>query len=112
VADYICTVCGWEGPLKRRKRGSKGVEFFLWTVLLVPGPFYSLWRRIGVEKACPNCKIPKLAKLNSVAGVLAQRKFDIELGIIKSKAQENKMVEQHVAPAFESKNKPVDPEQW
>lgn len=53
--DYICTSCDYVGPQALVKPGSRLVEVLLWTVLLVPGPFYSIWRIMGKHYACPKC---------------------------------------------------------
>ena len=53
--DYICTRCNYVGQRKKVKPGSTAVEVFLWAVLLVPGPFYSIWRILRKVYACPQC---------------------------------------------------------
>ncbi len=115
---YICTHCGWEGDRKRIKRGSKTVEILLWTVLLIPGPFYSIWRRVGgVSKQCPHCNLPTLAKPNTDAALIARRKFDVELGIIpRTPKKEEKKDELssfgNERPAQPVNKKPVNPDEW
>lgn len=125
MATLICTNCGYEGKGTRQMRGSKGIEMFLWTVLLFPGPFYSLWRRSGVSQDCPNCHMPVLVKLKSDVGWLTKRKFDMELGLIAPKKVEEAVpvVEVKETPAAEPEpepepkapilpKKPVDPDAW
>jgi len=53
---YVCADCNYVGPRVKVKPGSKGIELFLWLVLLVPGPFYSLWRILARKNGCPQCK--------------------------------------------------------
>lgn len=116
MADYICTQCGWEGERKRIKRGSKTVETLIWSVLMLPGPIYSYWRRSGRSKDCPNCGLPMLVKLNSDEGWLARRKFDLELGIMpapKIKQPDAVQAFGNEKPAGEpAHKKPVNPDEW
>lgn len=116
MATYICTYCGWEGERKKRLRGSKMISNILWWVFLIPGPFYSIWRHTGVQKECPNCGLPMLVKLSSDEGYIAQRKFDIELGLapIKQKETTSDSLTQfgNTQPPAATPRKPVDPEQW
>ena len=82
MTEFICTACGWEGNRRRLKRGSKAVEIMIWSILFFPGPLYSIWRRIGVDKHCPNCHMPSLVRTTSDVGRMMQRKLDVELGLI------------------------------
>lgn len=72
----ICTHCGYEGEGKRILRGSRSVEWFLWIVLLIPGPFYSLWRRFPSVRQCPHCQGKRMVSLKTTEGILAQRYFE------------------------------------
>ena len=118
MATYICTHCGWEGERKKRLRGSKMVSNLLWWTLLIPGPIYSMWRHSGRQKECPHCSLPMLVKISSDAGQLAQRKFDVELGLIKPVKKEPPTKDPlqsfgNERPQAEViRKKPVDPEQW
>lgn len=66
--DYICPECGHIGHGARRIRGSAAIERLLWYTLLVPGPFYSWWRRTGKRVACPGCGGENLVPLDSTLG--------------------------------------------
>jgi hypothetical protein len=66
--NKICLECGHIGHPKRLKRGSMGMEIMIWSVLLIPGPFYSIWRRTGPERGCASCKSQDLIPETSLAG--------------------------------------------
>lgn len=51
------------------------MEWFLWLVLLVPGPFYSLWRRVGNKYGCGFCKGDLLLPLYSRGGQEMMQQF-------------------------------------
>jgi hypothetical protein len=120
MAEYICKVCGYEGKGRKCKRGSGKAEFWIWALVLIPGPFYSIWRRVGIKRECSHCNVPTLVKLNSEQGQLARRKMDIELGLIQVKKPEEKKVEEtkpvvafgNDRPAERVTKKPVNPEEW
>lgn len=115
MAEYICIRCGWEGERRKILRGSKIVSKIMWWGLLIPGPFYSIWRHSGRSNDCPMCNLPSLRKTRSDEGIIAQRKFDIELGLITiAKEQETNPADSfgNDKPAVERIRKPVDPEQW
>lgn len=117
MAECICTICGYEGKPRKTKRGSKGMEVFIWAVLLVPGPVYSLYRRVALPKICPNCKANSMVSLRSDAGKLALHKMQIELGEIEIKKPEP--FGQDTPELFEQDRErqnipkqPVDPDAW
>ena len=116
MATYICTHCGWEGERKKMIRGSKTLEVIIWSTVLIPGPFYSLWRRSGYRKECPHCGLPMLVKVTSDAGKLARHRFDLELGIVptkKEKKPDDVNAFGNDQPAGEPvKRKPVNPDEW
>ena len=100
-------------------RGSKMVEMLIWSILVVPGPIYSFWRRTGRSTQCPHCHFPVLVKLDSADGMIARRKFDVELGLIKPEPKEKKNEETNInnfgnqRPAEPpAPKKPVDPDAW
>lgn len=69
MADYICTSCGYQGKKKAILPGSGTTELVLWIVFLIPGPFYSIWRRIiGRKWGCPQCGNQAMVPLDSLAG--------------------------------------------
>jgi hypothetical protein len=88
----------------------------IWTLVLIPGPFYSLYRRVGLQRECTHCGLPTVVNIKSDAGFLAKRKIDIELGAIQiPKPEEKKAVEgfgnERPSEKKETK-KPVNPDQW
>lgn len=122
MAHYICSICGYDGAAKKIKRGSVKVEWFLWLVLMVPGPFYSLYRRVALPRNCPNCGVDRMVKLGSDAGEILQRKFDAELGLLPVSDPVKRasilpepvllrMPEDEVMKS-QSPKRPVDPDQW
>lgn len=115
MTTFICRHCGYEGEAKRQKRGSRGVEVFLWSMFLIPGPLYSFWRMTGRSKECPNCDRIGFVKSSSDEGWVIKKKFEKELGKVEVKKPE---------PQFESfgrqssqieevkTKRPVDPDQF
>ncbi len=57
-----CAACGHVGRPIRVARGSSEVEVLLWLCLIVPGIFYSMWRRKGAE-VCAMCGRARLTPL-------------------------------------------------
>lgn len=92
------------------------MELFIWAALFFPGPFYSMWRRLGTDDRCPHCGIPGLVKLNSDAGWMARRTFDAELGLIVPKEEKTpdalRAFGNEKPAEMPKRNTPVDPEQW
>lgn len=96
------------------------MEILIWSTVLIPGPFYSIWRRTGVQTSCPHCNLPTLVKMNSDRGQIARRKFDLQLGLIPD--QPPKLPEAEDVNAFGRnqqaeqvrplRTKPIDPDQW
>lgn len=109
-------MCGYEGRPRKTKRGSKGMEVFIWTILLVPGPLYSLWRRVGLPKQCPNCGAFKMVSTESDAGQIKQRQMDAELGLTIKRQSEPVAAsasDHFPAPQRSSEPRtPIDPDQW
>lgn len=68
MVDYICTGCGYVGQPKVFLRGSKGVEIALWALLLLPGPFYSFYRRCGARRICSHCNTEPMLSTKSLEG--------------------------------------------
>lgn len=115
MVESICLVCGYEGRPRKTKRGSKGMEIFIWTVLLIPGPIYSMWRRMGLPKKCPNCQMDKMVSVNSDAGVIKQQQMDAELGLIKPRAQAPVVMSDKshsVMTEDTSRKRNIDPDAW
>lgn len=84
----------------------------LWAVLLIPGPFYSIWRRVGVSRNCTLCSLPMVSR-DSNAGKLAIQKMNAELGMIAPSAKDDiKVSFGNEKPAEPKVKKPVDPDAW
>ncbi len=66
--NLVCTECEFIGPPKMVKRGSAGMEWFLWLTLLIPGPFYSFWRIMNKKRICAKCNGTILVTLDSRLG--------------------------------------------
>ena len=77
--ERICPTCGYEGVGKRELRGSRGVEQFIWLVLLVPGPFYSVYRRVPAIRRCTHCGGSKMISLRSDKGKIFRFEFEKEM---------------------------------
>ena len=88
----------------------------IWTMVLIPGPFYSFYRRIGLKRECTHCNLPHVVNIKSDAGFIAKRKIDIELGVVEIL----KVVPKNVVESFgndrltekKETKKPVNPEEW
>lgn len=79
MADYICTKCDYVGERKRRKPGSTAIEIFLWVALLIPGPFYTIWRILGKRMACPKCGTTKMVPVKAKEDELSQEELAKEV---------------------------------
>ena len=51
----ICGDCKAVLEVETGKRGSAFIEFFLWLTLVIPGIFYSMWRKRKPKKTCDYC---------------------------------------------------------
>ena len=116
---YICTICGYEGLPRKLKRGSAKMEWMIYGTLLVPGPLYSLYRRLGLPKVCPNCKADRMVKLSSDAGQIAQRQMDLKFGLLPERKKpdvalvEKKPELSPKPPKPEEKvDRQIDPDAW
>lgn len=52
---HICTTCGTESGLNRRRRGNGFLELVLWLALIVPGIMYTSWRNMEDVTFCGVC---------------------------------------------------------
>ncbi len=116
MADFICYACANEGAGRKIKRGSGKTEFWIYVLLLVPGPLYSIWRRIGLKRVCTQCGMQTVVKTTSDQGQIAKKRLDVELGLVQAKKpEEQKPVEgfgnERPAEKVITK-KPVNPEEW
>lgn len=61
-----CTRCGSDGAPETFTPGSLAVEIALWLFLLVPGVFYTLWRRsVGRYTGCAVCRAKETVPLSA-----------------------------------------------
>jgi hypothetical protein len=51
----ICGDCKATFEVETGKRGSAIIEAFLWSTLVIPGIFYSMWRKTKPKKYCDYC---------------------------------------------------------
>lgn len=122
MPKHICSSCGYDGTGKKTPRGSKGIEIALWTTLLLPGPIYSLWRRVNLPVQCPNCGKYSMVKYHSDAGWVIRKRIEVELNAPSpAKAREPQAetagVETQVslsppAEVVRVPKAPIDPEAW
>ncbi len=117
MAESICLVCGYEGKPRKIKRGTRGMEIFIWTVLLIPGPIYSVWRRVGLPRICLNCKMDKMVSINSDAGMIKQQQMDAEMGLILPRAQASVVMSDKshsvvALPENTTDKRTIDPDVW
>jgi hypothetical protein len=55
IKQLFCGDCKATFEFKEGKRGSTFLEIFLWSTLIIPGFFYSLWRKPKTKKFCDYC---------------------------------------------------------
>jgi ribosomal protein S27E len=55
VAEHYCTACHAYFA-RPAMRGNGWIELILYFCYFIPGVIYSVWRRGGNAKTCPNCK--------------------------------------------------------
>ncbi len=66
--EYICNDCHHIGHGLMKRKGSAWMEFLIWSVLLIPGPIYSLWRYNTRHLVCPKCNGFNLIGLDTLRG--------------------------------------------
>jgi len=79
VSSYICSTCGYYGRVNRTLKGSSKTEWLIWILLILPGPFYSFWRRAGAIRTCPNCKKATILSTKSLEGFELLKKQEEDL---------------------------------
>lgn len=55
MTKFICGDCNSVLEFDEKPRGSKIIEIILWSTLVIPGFFYSLWRKGKKGKICYYC---------------------------------------------------------
>ena len=55
MEKYICGDCNSVLEFEKTKRGSRIIEMILWSTLVIPGFFYSMWRNSKKKKLCYYC---------------------------------------------------------
>ena len=116
MTDYICYACSNEGPGRKTKRGSGKAELWIYMLLLVPGPFYTLYRRLFLKRTCTHCGMQTVVRITSDQGQIAKRRLDMELGILPVKKNETPLPEAAPQPMAtvekREPKKPANPEEW
>jgi hypothetical protein len=60
--------------------GKGSTELILWVVLLFPGPFYTLWRRVlGKKWSCPQCEKRGMVSVKSKVGRAKDEEIDSDI---------------------------------
>lgn len=67
-ASAACPACGTVGQPDDVLRGSGGIEFLLYLVMIAPGLIYSAWRRSGDRRRCPGCGAAGVVPLDTPRG--------------------------------------------
>lgn len=70
MAECVCLKCGYEGRPRIEKPGKKSIEVIMWTVFMVPGPFYTAWRIAARKKYCPHCGAVGMVSTRSEKGII------------------------------------------
>lgn len=65
MEKLICADCKTIIDLPSGKRGSGAIEIILWTLAILPGLAYSLWRLRKAKRVCKNCGSDFLLPLDS-----------------------------------------------
>ena len=65
-----CPNCNYDGDGKHVMKGSMGVEFILWLLLIVPGFIYSVWRLSNQVWVCPKCDFDKVVKTGATKDIV------------------------------------------
>jgi hypothetical protein len=60
-----CLDCGFVGRPEHFKPGSGSTEVVLWLLFLVPGVFYTLWRRSARYHGCARCTSKHIVPIES-----------------------------------------------
>lgn len=66
--NMACSHCGIVAPPLDALRGSTGIEFLLYFLMVLPGLIYSIWRYGGDRAHCPGCGQGGLVPLASPRG--------------------------------------------
>jgi len=67
MADFICSECHYIGKPRKKKRGSTGLEIFMWLIFPFGLP-YSFWRMLSKTSECRHCASNLLVPLDSPMG--------------------------------------------
>lgn len=68
TGTHICQWCHFVGNPIKPERGNIAVEIILWLLCLVPGIFYSIWRRGAPLSGCPSCGKGEMIPVNYPIG--------------------------------------------
>ena len=64
----ICTNCGCVSNPMNENKGNVLIELILWCFFIVPGVFYSIWRRSNRKNICPKCRQQTMIPVDSPNG--------------------------------------------
>ena len=64
----ICTNCGYQGSLKKQKKGNIVFSLILWIVFFPIAIVYSFWRYATKSYVCPKCGAANMIPVKSVVG--------------------------------------------
>lgn len=85
MTRYVCKNCGYIGEPLKQRRGNIFISTILWSIYVLPGLIYSMWRR-GANKGCAKCKSRDLANINSTYGkLMLEEYYNIKIDEIAQK---------------------------
>jgi len=60
-----CLDCGFVGEPEQKTPGTPSMEIALWLFFVIPGIFYSVWRRLTRFKRCARCGNNNIVRADS-----------------------------------------------
>lgn len=82
--EFICESCKHVGEVDGYdKRGNFWIETILWTIYMLPGIIYSIWRRTA-KKRCRNCHGRQLVAVDSKKGKKLMERILLEKLMMES----------------------------
>src|ERR1017187_1866942 len=70
-----CLDCGFVGQPEQNTPGTLSTEVKLWLFLIVPGVFYSVWRRLASYQGCAMCGNQHIVPTHSAVAQTALRRL-------------------------------------
>jgi len=68
MAKKVCGNCKYIGNPDQATKGNLLIEIILWLFFIIPGVFYSIWRRTNQAEICPKCKQPFMIPIDTPKG--------------------------------------------